>query len=106
MKLKVFLIMAVIAAISFTGCAASHKGMRGSVAMKVNEQEAHVCLGSNEVKVGDKLVVYNNDCKSQNRCLKVKVGEAKVTQVLDEHYSIVQFDPGVAFEEGTVLEKQ
>lgn len=104
MKYKIFLVAAAFSALTFTGCAA-HKGMRGTVAMKVNEQEAHVCLGKNEVSVGDKLNVFRTDCKSQNRCLKVKVGEAKVTQVLDDHYSVAQFDPGVTFEEGTVVEK-
>lgn len=105
MKMKTTLLAVAFAAFTFTGCAASHSQMRGSVAMKVNDQEGHVCLGSNEVAVGDKLSVYKNECVQKFGCKKTKLGEAKVTQVLDEHYSVVQFDPGVIVEEGTLVEK-
>ncbi|MEO6098153.1 MAG: hypothetical protein ABIW76_21805 [Fibrobacteria bacterium] len=104
MKMNTTLLAVAFAAFTITGCAA-HSRMRGSVAMKVSDQEAHVCLGNTEVAVGDKLSVYKNDCPSKQRCKKIRLGEAKVTQVLDEHYSVVQFDPGVVFEEGTLVEK-
>jgi hypothetical protein len=35
--------------------ACAHSMMRGSVVMKVDTDEAHACLGENEVKTGDKL---------------------------------------------------
>ena len=89
--------------------------MRGSVAMKMNDREAHVCMGEKEVKAGDKVSLFKNVCeqKSNRRvggelldCKKVKVGEGEVTQVLNEHYSSIRVDQGVSFEEGTIVEKQ
>ena len=92
-----------------SGCA--HSLMRGSVAMKISDNEAHECLGNNEVKVGDRVTAFNNVCtagsgKDGNRtCDKVKVGSGKVTRLLNEHYSVVSFDDSVKFQEGTVVEK-
>lgn len=42
-------------AIALSGCA--HGLMRGSVAMKANEDEAHVCMGDKEVKAGDRVAL-------------------------------------------------
>jgi hypothetical protein len=57
--------------------------------------------------------VFRNECVSKggkvganDRCRKVKSGEGSVLEVLNEHYSVVKFDSGVAFAEGTVIEKQ
>ena len=96
------------------GCA--HQTMRGSVAMKVAEDSAHVCLGENEVKVGDKVALFNNQCsppidanrvggRRANLCTKVKAGEGIVTDVLNEHYSEVKFNKEAKFQEGSVVEK-
>ena len=51
----------VILSIPFVlaSCASTkHKYMRGSVAMKLDNKTAHVCLGDNEVKTGDKVLFY------------------------------------------------
>lgn len=89
--------------------------MRGSVAMKVNDAEAHVCLGDNEVMAGDKVALYKNDCRSAlvgakaapgGACEKVKLGEGVVSRTLNTHYSVVKVTPGVQFEEGTIVEKE
>lgn len=96
------------------GCA-SHSMMRGSVAMKISESEAHVCMGNNEVKVGDKVNVFKNNCNKdfssetstyKTSCKKELVGQGEVTSLVNEHYSVVKFEKGVKFEEGTVIEKQ
>lgn len=94
---------------------AHHSTMRGSVAMKTGENSAHVCLGDNEVKQGDKIVAYKNTCtknlsktkenQATGACVKEKIGEGKVTTVINEHYSEVTFDSGVPFTEGTIVEK-
>ncbi len=93
------------------GCA--HSTMRGSVAMKANDEEAHVCMGDKEVKAGDRVALYKNQCTpgagksgAAEPCRKVKIGEGTVERVLNEHYSVVKVDPGVQFEEGTVVEKE
>jgi hypothetical protein len=109
-------ILGALIAVMLSGC--SHAAMRGNVAMKVGDQDAHVCLGDNEVKVGDRIAAFKNECPidgpsarrggniAQSRlCSRVKVGEGSVIELLNEHYSVVRFDPGVSFEEGTLVEK-
>lgn len=92
------------------GCA--HSTMRGSVAMKVSDTEAHVCMDNDEVKPGDKVILFRNKCPGSVRgrngaiCQKERLGEGVVTQILNEHYSVVQFDKGVEFGEGSFVEKQ
>jgi len=104
-----------IATFGFVGCA-SHSMMRGSVAMKASDREAHVCLGDDEVKVGDHVSAYRNECKSSDaltdrgtgkvRCKLEKLGGGKVVSILNSHYSTVEFDQGVNFNEGTVVQKE
>tara|TARA_R110000868_G_scaffold104087_2_gene286255 strand:+ start:290 stop:583 length:294 start_codon:yes stop_codon:yes gene_type:complete len=91
------------------GCA--HSTMRGSVAMKISPSEAHVCLGNNEAKVGDKVSVFTNDCpplggkdKPTMLCEKKRTGTGTVTKLLNEHYSVVKFDNDIKFSEGTFVE--
>lgn len=104
----------IITFISLAGCA-THSTMRGSVAMKINENEAHVCLGNGEVKVGDKVNAFKNICTKElpqyrnngfPPCRKESIGSGIVTSLLNEHYSVVKFDKGVDFNEGTIVEKQ
>lgn len=115
MKIWNFIFTAVFAA-GLTGCA-HHQMMRGSVAMKANEREAHVCLGEDEVKVGDSVTAFRNACtlNSVDRaergtkgvtCKLEKIGRGKVVSLLNNHYSTVEFDRGVPFEEGTVVQKE
>ena len=104
--------LAMMAGLS--GCA--HSVMRGSVAMKTSENEAHVCMGKGEVAAGDRVTLYQNVCvgKGGNRsggagggsCEKKEVGMGSVQEVLNEHYSVVKFDQGVKFEEGSFVEKK
>lgn len=109
MKHKLIILTALLIA---TGCA--HGLMRGTVAMKVDDQDAHVCLGEGEVKAGDRVNLFRNECVSRGGgrvgtdrsfCKKVKIGEGVVSQTLNEHYSLVKVDPGVTFEEGTIVER-
>lgn len=92
--------------------ACSHATMRGSVAMKATDEELHVCMGKDEVKAGDKVAFFFNDCKSRgNRetrydaCRKVRLGEGEVVRPLNDHYSLVRPNPGVKVQEGTIVEK-
>lgn len=101
----------VVGLILLNGCA--HSIMRGTVAMKDDDREAHVCLGDKEVKVGDRVALFRNQCArgggkvgAADPCHKVKIGEGEVIQTLNEHYSIVRVDSGVPFEEGTIIEKE
>jgi hypothetical protein len=101
--MKAFIVS--ILAILLLGC--GHAVRRGSVAMKIDERTAHVCMGEGEVKEGDKVTLYYNQCPLRgNRCTKKVKGEGVVTEVLNEHYSVVQFAPGAEFVEGSFVEKK
>ncbi len=103
-----------VLSLNVAGCA--HSGhARGSIAIKHNEHEADVCLGNQEVKPGDRVTLFRNDCKPNKggrgengtfRCTKVKLGEGEVLHVLDEHYSTIRINEGVSFSEGVIVEKQ
>ena len=110
MKSLILLIATVLVA-GLSGCA--HNVMRGSVAMKTSENEAHVCLGKGEVKAGDRVTLYQNVCDKGGRasggggsCEKKEAGMGSVLEVLNEHYSVVRFDQGVRFAEGSFVEKK
>jgi hypothetical protein len=100
-------------ALLLSGCV--HDVMRGSVAMKINDQEGHVSLGRSEVEVGDRVALYDNECSSSSHttyssvyeppCKKVKLGEGQITQVLNENYSVLKADAGTILKEGTIAEK-
>ena len=109
---KKFALLAIpFFAFAFAGCA--HNAMRGSVAMKTSEDEAHVCLGDNEVKAGDKVSLFKNVCTAKGKategngaCEKRFLGEGEITQLLNQHYSVMKVAKGVTFDEGTIVEKQ
>jgi hypothetical protein len=42
---------------------------------------------------------------SEVKCNRVRLGEGQVVRTLNEHYSVVEIDPGVEFEEGVTVEK-
>ena len=108
--MKQFRFLMILSMLALAGCA--HGLMRGSVAMKASDDEAHVCMGENEVKAGDKVALFKNVCSSgktrqgDGACKKVKLGDGTVERTLNEHYSIVKVNPGVQFEEGAIVEKQ
>jgi len=113
MNFFVFPILA-LAAFTVVGCA-GHGSMRGSVAMKTTEREAHVCLGDGSVEVGDRVKAFRSECVSiggqgeraggKVNCKMVSIGGGKVVGILNSHYSTVEFDEGVTFAEGTIVQK-
>ena len=112
MKASMILTTIMIAA-GLSGCA--HSVMRGSVAMKTSDNEAHVCLGKGEVAVGDRVALFKNVCvgtggtsgdRGGPSCEKKEVGMGSVQKILNQHYSVVKFDQGVQFDEGSVVEKR
>lgn len=113
MKTKNLLIVLTIAA-GFSGCA--HSVMRGTVAMKTSDDEAHVCLGKGEVKTGDRVNILKNICTGKGlssrindnvgTCEMKQLGMGTVKDIISDHYSVVKFDAGVPFEEGTLVERR
>lgn len=97
-------------AATMMGCAAGHATMRGSVVMKIDPTTAHVCLGNGEVAVNDRVRLYKNVCEQRadgrgKACKKMVIADGTVTQLLDEHYSVVAFPAGTTLEEGNTVEK-
>jgi hypothetical protein len=97
-----------IAALVLASCASQLH--RGVVAMKVNDNTAHVGLSKNEVAVGDHVELYGNRCTGSGKntdrsCEKISKGHGVVTQIINDNYASVQFDSGVAFQEGDFIEK-
>ena len=107
----------VILSIPFVlaSCASTnHKYMRGTVAMKLDNKTAHVCLGDNEVQPGDKILFYYNDCEQvdpevgglKGLCTLKKLGTGKVTNIHNSHYSTVRTDGSFKFKEGTLVQRE
>ncbi|MFT6070456.1 MAG: hypothetical protein ACJAT2_000744 [Bacteriovoracaceae bacterium] len=97
------------------GCA--HRFMRGTVAMKMDDSTAHVCLGDNDVQVGDKIDFIQNICIGSNASSVDKLGEMRtcemktlgsgtVTKLLNSHYSEVKTDKPFKISEGTLVQKR
>jgi len=86
--------------------------MRGSVAMKIDEETAHVCLGEKDVKVGDDLYFYKSVCPGgvpggdYATCQLKVLGKGFVTKLLNNHYSEVKTDGTFKFEEGVLVQKE
>jgi hypothetical protein len=73
----------LITIFALSGCA--HSTMRGTVAMKISDREAHVCLGDKEVQVGDPVTLFKNVCVApkssagggEASCTKQKLGQVR-----------------------------
>lgn len=79
--------------------------------MRIDESVTHVCLDKGEVRVGDSVKLYRNVSVPRTkgpavkRCQKKFQGVGGVTELLNEHYSVVRFEPGVDFKEGDLVER-
>ncbi|MBL7716564.1 MAG: hypothetical protein JNL01_13960 [Bdellovibrionales bacterium] len=97
---------------TLAGCAHGGPAL-GTLALKHSDTEADVYLHTEDLKKGDKLAFFQNECRSResargtrNVCNKVKVGSGEVVQVLNEHYSTVRLPASVQLGEGTLVEKE
>jgi hypothetical protein len=105
-------IMAFSLGVTVLASACASMTHRGVVAMKINEREAHIGAGKGELSVGDHVELYRNICRAANRnsdsspgCTKTTMGHGVVTSILNDDYSVVQFEKGVSFSEGDMIEK-
>ena len=104
MKSKLLVSIAIVSILS--ACATGFH--RGVVGMKIDESNAHVGLDKDEVKAGDHVELYGNECrgaKDNRSCKKVSKGHGTVTEILSDNYVSVKFEPGVTFQEGDFVEK-
>lgn len=103
----------VVSALGLFACGGGHATMRGSVVMRVNATDAHVCLGNDEVRIGDRVDLVHHVCEplggkaalASERCKPQLAGAGEVVEVLNTHYSVVRFPAGVTFSEGDTVEK-
>ena len=113
--MKTHVILASAALMFLVGCA--HGGIkRGHVVMKTSDTTAHVGLATGDVKVGDHVALYHNECKGGGGgrkgealgprvCKKVATGHGVVTELFDADYAQVEFPSGTSFTEGDTIEK-
>ena len=105
-----------------SGCTSmqTHEHSQGSVAALDGPTEAHVCMNSKSVNVGDKLSVFQvtctqkrsgvpgskyNDPSVETICQKTAKGSAEVTGKSDDHFVKVKSVDGAPLKEGYVIEK-
>ena len=96
------------ALLALSGCVASTP--RGVVAMKISDDQAHVCIRKQDVQVGDRVTLYKNVCTRNtgkpalSSCELKRTGTGTVTEKLNDHYSSVRLDKGLEVSEGDVVE--
>jgi len=112
--------------IFLSSCA--HSFMRGTVAKKISPKKAIVCLGENDVKIGDFIKFEQSECSSggtnnitmhelatlggspvhtgygQAQCELIYLGRGQVIKLINSHYSIVKIDSDFEFSESTQVE--
>lgn len=110
MELSVALGVLASLMLAMSGCSANHETMRGSVIMAL-EKEAHICIGSeNGLQVGDRVTIYrvkqvpstkeaivpdrSSGYRPKVRYERVKVGTARVIEILSEHYAAIELIEG------------
>ena len=93
-------------------CASRHTMMQGTVAMKIDNSSGIACMEANQMKVGNTLYLYNNDCSGKEAspregkgisCKLVKVGQVEVTRLVNDHYSEFKTLTNTSFSEGSVI---
>lgn len=86
--------------------------MKGSVAVKIDETKGIACLASDSVKVGEDITFYKTVCTRQgpkdgaSDCSMVKIGNGKITKLVNDHYSEFETSGDVKFEEGSLVESK
>ncbi len=108
---KIGLLVFSVMSVALSSCA--HHVVRGAVAMKLEPNQVEVCMGSEELNLGDRVSFFKNDCPKPNRafmeggaaCHKEKVGEGVIIQILNEDYSIVDVKSGKTPDTGSIVEK-
>lgn len=116
----------------FTISSCAHTFMRGSVAKKLSSKKAIICLGKNEVKIGDLIKFEKSECNysgstsgitiheiteasgiggnlnhtgyGQSQCELIYLGRGKVTKLINDHFSIVEAERNFEFNESTQVE--
>lgn len=111
----IWIIGLVTALVSLQGCAHNHSS--GSVLLTDHDGGAHVCLGEGEVNVGDAVDVFDVSCEQKMQstvrtarvktvCKKTRLGDAKVVEVTDDHFSRIEPKGALQLKAGQVVERK
>lgn len=105
--MKIKWLIGLIVGLGVTGCSTVHRGV---VAMKISDTVAHVSLNKDEANVGDGVKLFRNVCNPSSKaaftqCEKRLLGTGSVTEILNDHYSVVSVAKGVDFREGDFVER-
>ena len=107
----VILAVITILMVSIIGCAhAPSSQFSCSIAAQHSPTEFDICLGSRDVKVGDRVAFFKKKCTPPSRghskkCRNEQIGEGLITNTLDEHLSTVKLDTDFIVSESTIVEK-
>lgn len=110
--IRALLMLVCFAAVGgiLVGCSVGPQTMRGSVVMAF-DREAHICKGSEDgLQVGDRVAIYRTKQVSSAvgpvvpdqsggysprlRYENIKVGTARVTEILSRHYASIEIIEG------------
>lgn len=80
----------------------------GLVVMRIDDTEAHVGLGRNDVEQGDRLRLLRSVCNGQKNpvCHKEVIGSGVVARVLNDSYSVARFVVKGGLREGDFVERE
>ena len=95
-------------------CASKHGSMRGTVALKISDENGVVCNEPDQIKVGDRYSIYNNECTKEKMddewarttkvfCKLKKTGEVEITKLLNDHYAEFKTLSSIKFNEGSII---
>jgi hypothetical protein len=98
---------AAVAALISVSIACSEATRAGVVVMRIDDHEAHIGLGSDDVTKGDHVTLFRHVCTGSKikKCHKQAIGSGTVTAVLNESYSIARFSTVNPLREGDIVEK-
>lgn len=119
-------IIYILIPLLLTSCA--HTFMRGTVAKKINSKKAIICLGSDEVKIGDTIKFQESVCSwtpthsitmhekvtsglyseqtgyGSSNCELIHLGRGTVVEIINDHFSIVKTKGDFQFKKSTQVE--
>lgn len=82
---------------------------KGSVSKKIDARSAEIYMEEKEVKPGDRIEAFYFDCSyrmvPESHCLHTRTGLGTVKKNLDDQTSLVEFQDGSVFKEGTFIQK-
>lgn len=117
--IKIFNFIFLITAIPvLSGCGndSGHGHTKGSIVTSQSGQIAQVCEEGQEVKIGDRLEIYESNCtntgknifkktKIKNSCVKIPKGQAEIVEISDSHFSKIKAIDSVILKAGQTTKK-